>query len=111
MFFSISAMVQALSNLGAQIAELLKQYKAQQAETEIIKDRENLQKASDITEEILWLVQEYMATDSQFTLWVSRISYDLLNKEEKRLYRRFYKNKLKIKNQIQKKHKEFEKVN
>ena len=75
------------------------------------KFREKLQEASDITEEILWLVQEYMVTDNQFVMWISKVIYDLLSKEEKRIFKYFYKNKAKLKEKICKKRKEFEKVN
>ena len=111
MFSGISAMVEALADFGRSLAELFKQQKRQQSETAMLKDRENLQKASDLTEQTFWLVREYMATDSQFTMWLARLIYGELNKDEKRLFRRFYKQKIKLKNKIEKNQKQFEKVN
>ena len=111
MFASISAMVQALAELGKSLSEKLKTDKEKQSETAMLKDREKLQKASDLTEQSFWLMREYLATDSQFTMWIARLIYDNLNKDEKRLFRRFYKQKIKIKKQIEKIQKEFEKVN
>lgn len=111
MFTSISAMVQALAQMGRSFAELFKQQKQQQSETAMLKDREKLQKASDLTEQNFWLMREYLAADSQFTMWIARLIYDSLNKNEKRLFRRFYKQKSKLKNRIEKIQKEFEKVN
>lgn len=111
MFSGISAMVQALADFGRSLAKLFKQQKQQQSETAMLKDRENLQKASDLTEQTFWLVREYLATDSQFTMWLARLIYGELNKDEKRLFRRFYKQKIKLKNKIEKNQKQFEKVN
>ena len=111
MFTSISAMVEALAQMGRSFAELFKQQKQQQSETAMLKDREKLQKASDLTEQNFWLMREYLAADSQFTMWIARLIYDSLNKDEKRLFRRFYKQKSKLKNRIEKIQKEFEKVN
>ena len=111
MFTSISAMVQALAQMGKSFADLFKQQKIQQSETAMIKDRNGLQEATDIAEQIQWQVREYMATDSQFTMWIARLIYDSLNKDEKRLFKRFYKQKTKLKNRIEKLQKEFEKVN
>lgn len=111
MFTSVSAMVQSLAQMGKSFVELLKQQKIQQSETAMLKDREKLQKASDITERAFWLIREYMASDSQFTMWIARLIYDNLNKDERRLFRRFYKQKTKIKKHIEKTQKEFEKVN
>lgn len=104
-------MVQALANLGKSLAELFKQQKEQQSETAILKDRDKLQKASDITEQCFWLIREYLAADSQFTMWIARICYNDLNKDEKKLFKRFYQQKLKLKKKIEKNQKEFEKQN
>lgn len=82
-----------------------------QTTTEIVREKQKLKEASDLTEKILWLQQEYFATDSQFTMWIARLIYDELTKEEKRLFKRFYKTKIKIKKQLQKLHKQFQKVN
>jgi len=111
MFSGFSTVVQALADFGRSLVELFKQQKQQQSETAMLKDRENLQKASDLTEQTFWLMREYLATDSQFTMWLARLIYDELNKDEKRLFRRFYKQKIKLKNKIEKNQKQFEKVN
>lgn len=108
---SINASIQAIAKLGESCFNFLAQSKEVQSESAILKDRDKLQEASDITEELLWLVQEYLATDSQFTMWIARMTYDTLTKEEKRFFRNFYKSKLKLKKRILKKRKEFEKVN
>lgn len=110
MFTSISAMVKALADSLKSLCDLFRQQKVQQSETAMLKDRHGLQEATDIAGEINWQMREYMATDSQFTMWVARLIYDGLNKEEKRLFRRFYKQKMKIKKRIEKLQKEFEKV-
>ncbi len=111
MFTSISAMVKALADSLKSLCDLFRQQKLQQSETEIIKDRRDLQSATDVAEQANWQVREYMATDSQFTMWIARLVYDSLNKDERRLFRRFYKQKIKIKKRIEKLQKEFEKVN
>ena len=111
MFTSITVMVQSLAELGQKIAEIFKQNKIQQSETTVINDRNNLQEAADLAEQIHWQMREYFASDSQFTMWIARLVYDGLNKDEKRLFRRFYKQKIKIKKRIEKLQKEFEKVN
>ena len=111
MFYDITAMVQSLAGLGQKIAENLKQNKIQQSESAMLKDRVNLQIATDLAEQINWNIREYFAADSQFTMWTARLFYDGLNKDEKRLFRRFYKQKMKIKKRIEKLQKEFEKVN
>ena len=111
MFTSIADMVKALADFGRSLSEKFKTDKEKQSETFVIKDLEKLQKASDITEQTFWLMREFFATDSQFTMWIARLFYDGLNKDEKRLFRRFYKQKIKIKKRIEKLQKEFEKVN
>lgn len=104
-------MVQSLANLGEKIADLKKQKTIQQSESAMLKDRVILQIATDLAEQINWNMREYFASDSQFTMWIARLVYDNLDKDEKRLFRRFYKQKMKIKKIIEKKQKEFEKVN
>lgn len=111
MFASISAMVKALADSLKSLCDLFKQQKMQQSETAMLKDRGKLQTATDLAEETNWQVREYLATDSQFTMWVARLIYDGLDKDERRLFRRFYKQKIKIKKRIEKLQKEFEKVN
>lgn len=81
---SISASIQAIAKLGESCFKFLTKSKEVQCESAMLKDRDKLQEASDITEELLWLVQEYLATDSQFTMWIARMTYDTLTKEEKR---------------------------
>lgn len=110
MFTSISAAVKSLAQMGESFAELFKQQKIQQSETVVIKDLEKLQKASDLTEQVYWLMREFFATESQFTLWIARLVYENLNKDEKRLFRKFYKQKIKIKKKIEKLQKDFERV-
>lgn len=111
MLTSINASIQAISKLGESIMNFLTKSKEQQSETAIIKDRNKLKEASDITEEMLWIAQEYIASDSQFTMWIANKTYDLLNKEEKRLFKAFYKTKMKLRKRLFKKKQEFEKVN
>ena len=103
-------MVKALAEMLQGLFKTLKEFKTRQSETAVIKDRDKLQEATDLTEEIFWLVREYLVTDSQFTMWIARLFYDNLNKDEKRLFKRFYKQKIKLKKKIEKKQKEFEKV-
>lgn len=111
MITAVSSAVKAIADFCGRLADLFKQQKMQQSETAMLKDRHGLQEATDIAEEINWQMREYMATDSQFTMWVARLIYDGLNKDERRLFRRFYKQKIKIKKRIEKLQKEFEKVN
>lgn len=111
MFTSIADMVKALADLGKGLSEKLKTDKEKQSETAMLKDHVNLQIATDLAEQINWNMREYFASDSQFTMWIARLIYDGLNKDEKRLFKRFYKQKLKIKKIIEKKQKEFERVN
>lgn len=111
MFTSIGAMVQALAEMGQSLFQYLTKQKEKQDNTAILKDRNKLQVASDLSEQVFWCMREYMACDSQFTMWIARLFYDNLNKDEKRLFRHFYKQKMKIKKQIERKQKEFEKVN
>lgn len=110
MITAVSSVVKAIADFCGRLADLFKQQKMQQSETAMLKDRHGLQEATDIAEEINWQMREYMATDSQFTMWVARLIYDGLNKDERRLFRRFYKQKTKIKKRIEKLQKEFEKV-
>ena len=111
MYTSINASIQAIAKLGESCFKFLTESKEKQSETALLKDRDKLQEASDVTEELLWLVQEYIANDSQFTMWLSKTTYNLISKEKKKIFRYFYKNKLTLKNKIYKKRKEFEKVN
>ena len=110
MFTSIADMVKALADFGRSLSEKLKTDKEKQSETAMLKDRGKLQFATDLAEQINWNMREYFASDSQFTMWIARLIYDGLNKDEKRLFRRFYKQKIKIKKRIEKLQKEFEKV-
>lgn len=111
MLTSISTMIKSLSDSFKSLCDLFKQQKIQQSETAMLKDRGKLQTATDVAEQANWQVREYMAADSQFTMWIARLVYDSLNKDERRLFRRFYKQKIKIKKRIEKLQKEFEKVN
>lgn len=111
MITAVSSVIKAFADCCKSLFDLFKQNKIQQSETAIIKDRESLQIATDLAEQIQWNVREYMAIDSQFTMWVARLIYAELSKDEKRLFRRFYKQKLKTKKRIEKLQKEFEKVN
>ena len=111
MFTSIADMVKALADFGRSLSEKLKTDKEKQSESAMLKDRVSLQIATDLAEQINWNMREYFASDSQFTMWIARLVYDNLDKDEKRLFKRFYKQKLKIKKIIEKKQKEFEKVN
>lgn len=110
MFTSIAEMVKSLADCGRGFANKIKTDKEHQAETVVIKDREKLKRACDITEQSFWLMREYFATDSQFLMWLEHLIYSELNKDEKRLFKRFYKEKLKLKKKIEKLQKEFEKV-
>ena len=111
MITAVSSAVKAIADFCGRLADLFKQQKVQQSETAMLKDRGKLQTATDLAEEINWQVREYLATDSQFTIWIARLVYDGLDKDERRLFRRFYKQKIKIKKRIEKLQKEFEKVN
>ena len=111
MFTSIADMVKALADFGRSLSEKLKTDKEKQSESAMLKDRVSLQIATDLAEQINWNMREYFASDSQFTMWIARLFYDGLNKDEKRLFKRFYKQKIKIKKRIEKLQKEFEKVN
>ncbi len=111
MIGAISSIVKAIADFGGRLADLFKQQKIQQSETAILKDRKSLQIATDLAEQIHWNMREYFATDSQFTMWIARLIYADLSKDEKRLFRRFYKQKLKTKKRIEKLQKDFEKVN
>lgn len=111
MFTSVIEVFKAFADSCKSLFDKLKTDKEHQCETVVIKDREKLKQASDITEQIFWLMREYLASDSQFTMWIARLVYYGLNKDEKRLFKRFYKQKIKIKNKIEKIQKEFEKVN
>ena len=107
----VSSAIKAFSDCCKSLFDLFKQNKIQQSESAMLKDRVNLQIATDLAEQINWNMREYFAADSQFTMWVARLFYDGLNKDEKRLFRRFYKQKMKIKKRIEKLQKEFDKVN
>ena len=111
MLTSILTMIKSLSDSLKSLCDLFKQQKIQQSETAMLKDRGKLQTATDVAEQANWQVREYMAADSQFTMWIARLVYDSLIKDERRLFRRFYKQKIKIKKRIEKLQKEFEKVN
>lgn len=111
MFNSIAESIKALADFGRSLFEKFKTDKEKQSETVVIKDRANLKKASDTTEKMCWVIREFFAADSQFTMWIARLFYDDLNKDEKRLFKRFYKQKQKLKKQIEKLQKDFEKVN
>ena len=111
MFTSISAMIKAFADCCKSLFDLFKQNKIQQSESAMLKDRGKLQVATDLAEQINWNMRDYFAADSQFTMWTARLFYDGLNKDEKRLFRRFYKQKMKIKKRIEKLQKEFDKVN
>lgn len=111
MFIYISAMIKSIAEAFKSLCDYLTKNKEKQVETDILKDKNRLKNASDITEQIFWLTREYFAADSQFTMWVARSVYDCLDNKEKRLFKRFYKQKGKIKKQIEKKQKDFERNN
>lgn len=111
MIISVIEVFKAFADCGKSLFDKLKIDKEKQCETVVIKDRDKLKKATDLTEQMSWLMREYFASDSQFIIWIARLIYDELNKDEKRLFKRFYKQKSKLKQQIEKLQKNFEKVN
>lgn len=110
MFTSAAETIKALFDLGKSFFDKLAFDKQHQAETVVIKDKEKLKHSADVAEECFWLMREYMAADSQFVKWICNIAYDLLSKEQKRYFKKFCQEKIKLKKQIEKKQKEFEKV-
>ncbi len=107
----ISAVIKSLMDFLSKFFSYKTVKTEHQTTTEIIKEKNKLKEASDLTEEIFWLEREYMAADSQFTMWIAKMFYDELNTPEKRLFKKFYKIKLKLKKKIEKLHKQFQKVN
>ena len=111
MYNNITSLVKAFNDMLKSLFDYLKKLKEKQSDTAVLKEKDNLKTASDITERIFWLTREYFASDSQFSMWLARLFYDGLDKDEKRLFKRFYKQKAKLKKKIEKLQKEFEKVN
>lgn len=111
MIFYISETIKSITGAFKALFDYLTKKTDKQIETTVIKDKEKLKRAADITEEVFWNIREYMATDSQFTMWVARLFFETANEEEKRFFRRFYKSKLRLKKKIEKLQKEFEKNN
>lgn len=107
----ISACIKSLIDFLTKFVDYKTVQTENQPTTEIIKEKNKLKEASDLTEEIFWLEREYLALDSQFTMWIAKIVYEELTKQEKRFFKKFYKNKLKLKKHIEKLHKDFQKVN
>lgn len=107
----ITSAIKAFNDMLKSLFDYLTKSKDKQTETEVLKDKQALKKASNITEEILSLIKEYFANDSQFTMWIAKNFYDCLDNKEKRLFKRFYKQKLQIKKKIEKLQKEFERCN
>ena len=105
----ISAIIKSISEAFKSLFDYLTKKTDKQIETTIIKDKDKLKKAADVTEEMFWLIREYLATDSQFTMWVARLFFESASKDEKRFFKRFYKSKIQLKKKIEKLQKEFEK--
>ena len=84
--------------------------KIHQSETEIIKDKKNLKQAANIAEEIYQLIRDYIALDNQFISFLGKEVFDYMDKDEKRIYKRFVVSKLKIKKKMDNLQKKFERV-
>lgn len=57
-------------------------------------------------EELFFLMREYLSLDSQFTKWIATVTYDFLNVQERKFFRKLYKKKLKMRKQIESKQKD-----
>lgn len=57
-------------------------------------------------EELFFLMREYLSIDSQFTKWIATVTYDFLNVQERKFFRKLYKKKLKMRKQIESKQKD-----
>ena len=66
-----------------------------QTTTEIVKEKQALKKASDITERLI-------ENSEGFFRFSARLYYDLLDCRQKRQFKHFYKTHLKLKKQFQK---------
>ena len=66
-----------------------------QTTTEIVKEKQSLKKASDITEKLI-------ENSEGFFKFSAKLYYDLLDFRQKRQFKHFYKTHLKLKKQFQK---------
>lgn len=105
----LSETLKAIAEACKSLCDYLNKRKEKQIETTVLKDKESLKKASNVTEEIVYNVKEYLATDSQFTMWVAELFFETASKEQKKYFKKYYKMKLKIKKKLEKLQKEFEK--
>lgn len=72
----------------------------------LLKD-DNMQIVIDYkVEELFFLMREYLSLDSQFTKWIATVTYDFLNVQERKFFRKLYKKKLKMRKQIESKQKD-----
>ena len=68
---------------------------------------DNMQVVVDYkVEELFFLMREYLSLDSQFTKWIATVTYDFLNVQERKFFRKLYKKKLKMRKQIESKQKD-----
>lgn len=92
--YDIPKAIQAVSDMVGNLFELLKKNKETQSETSMLKDRNNLKKATNIAEKLI------DNTDGLF-IWVDYYFGDMFSTDLKRDFGRFKKKHLKYKKQFE----------
>lgn len=95
MFTSVADMVKALAEMGKGLVSFLETNKEKQVETVVIKDRENLKRATNITEEII-------NNSDGFFSWTARLCWDIMDKTQRRQFIKFFKTHKKLKKRFNK---------
>ena len=95
--YDIVSAIKAFGDMFKSLFDLLKTNREKQTDTEVLQDKRDLKKATNLAEEII------QNTDN-FFVWVARLCYDIMDFRQRRQFARFLKRHKKLK-------KQFEKVN
>lgn len=93
----ISAMIKSLAEAFRSFCDLFKTRTELQSESEVLKDKKTLKKASNTAEEII-------ANTDGFFVWVANLCWDIMDFRQRRQFTHFLRKHKKLK-------KKFEKVN
>jgi len=91
----ISACIKSLIDFLSKFVDYKTTQTEHQTTTELVKEKQALKKASDITERLI-------ENSEGFFKFSARLYYDLLDFRQRRQFKHFYKTHLKLKKQFQK---------
>lgn len=93
--FDVSLALQAFGNMLKGLFDYLKKLKEKQSDTEVLKDKKTLKKASNVAEEII-------SNSDSFFVWVANLCWDIMSFRQRRQFTHFLRKHKKLKKRFEK---------